>query len=94
MHNPPKRRGPVLNLDEMGIPDCAILQYVDGEATAQKIHKRHILFNGEVTYLNTATSKLLGRKPRNPCRYWTYNGTPLHELWEKYRDAVEAAEIG
>ncbi len=76
----------------MGIPDDSTLEYIHGGATARKIDKRHIFFDGEVTFLYPATTKLLGRKPRNPCRYWTYNRTLLSDLWSKYRDAVEAAE--
>ena len=68
-------------------------QHRYGLATATTVDDdRRILFEGVPTYLSPATTKLLGgHKPRNPSAFWTYKGTVLSDLWERYRDALEEA---
>lgn len=85
-----RRRRPHLNYEEMGIPIGAIL-HADGYGeTAKVLSPRKIMFRDEETYLLPATRKLTRKKYFSDfCKYWTYNGESLSEIYTKTYGELE-----
>ena len=79
------RRGP-FRFSMCNIPVGATIEFVsDPEKTAEVVDDSKILFNGEVTSLSAAATRLLGYKygVQRPA-YWMYEGQRLSEI----RDAL------
>jgi hypothetical protein len=85
MANHDYQRRPPFKFDEMGITIGEKLVYInDNSITATVIASRLVRCQGEDSYLTPLTRRLLKRQhPLNPCRYWTYNGRLLHEIYDE-----------
>lgn len=83
---------PMLNFEEMNISINAILVYVKNpEIIATVVGTKKVLFDNTEFSLTALTRKLLDL-PYNvaPCRYWTYEGKNLQEIYdETYTNIVE-----
>jgi hypothetical protein len=66
-----KSRKPNLNWREMGIPNGAILHFLEADETATVLDERKVLFRGEEMYLTGATKVALGLDYAvRPTYYW------------------------
>lgn len=78
-------RRPPLNFREMGIPNNAVLSFVnDPSVTVTITGDKQIVYNNEMTSLTAVTKKLLNA-PRNvaPTRYWEYDGKNLRDIYDE-----------
>ena len=83
---------PMLNFEEMNIPNGAILNYVkDTNINVKVISEKKVLFNNKEYSLTKATRELL-ELPYNvaPCRYWTFEGKNLQNIYDETYATVEA----
>jgi len=79
-----KSRRPNLNFLEVGIPIGSILHSTEDDSTATVIAPKKVSFKGEEMSLTAATRILLGLDYSvQPSPYWTFNGRPLHELYNE-----------
>ena len=79
-----KARRPNLNFQEVGIPIGSILHSTEDDSTATVIAPKKVSFKGEEMSLTAATRILLGLDYSvQPSPYWTFNGRPLHELYNE-----------
>lgn len=80
-----KKRRPNLNFEEMGIENNSELVFIkDTEIKATVIEPQKILHNEQVYSLSGLTKELLGNDYYvAPCRYWTYNGKNLDDIYEE-----------
>ena len=83
------RRRPHLNYHVMDIPTGAALRAENGEI-AEVIGPRKVMFRDEETYLLPATRQLTGKKyHKDFCKFWTYNGESLSEIYTKTYGELE-----
>lgn len=79
-----RKRRPVMNFAEMGIPPGSVLQWIHGPETATVTGPRWISQNGESTSLSAATQKLLGVSYAvNPGPFWTYQGKTISQIYNE-----------
>lgn len=79
-----RKRRPIFNFREMGIPPGSLLQFTHSDAAASVKTDRLIELDGEEMYLTAATQKLLGTSYQvQPGPHWTYNGKSLADLYEE-----------
>lgn len=92
-----RRRRPVLNFVEMGIPLEGRLSWGQSEIEAIVVSPRTVSLNGEEMSLSAATRAVSDARSSgsNPDRYWFYRGRSLREIYdETYRPAGGDAEVG
>lgn len=91
-HNAAKQfHRPMLNFNEMNIPNGSILNYIkDSGITVKVIGEKKILFNGNEYSLTKATRELLNL-PYNvaPCRYWSFEGKNLQKIYDETYSFLE-----
>ncbi len=79
-----RKRRPVMNFEEMGIPIGAVLNYIHSDATATVRGPRWVTFNGEEDSLSRATQELLGVSYAvNPGPFWTYQGKTISQIYNE-----------
>ena len=80
-----KKRRPNLNFTEMNIPNGAELIYTyDNNIKVNVISDQRVKYNNEICSLSGLTKELLNVAYYvGPCRYWTYNGKNLDEIYEE-----------
>lgn len=82
---------PMLNFEEMGIPIDSNLVYVKNpDITIKTINAKKVVFEHSEYSLTALTRKLLDL-PYNvaPCRYWTYEGKNLQDIYDNTYTNVE-----
>lgn len=86
-----RKRRPNLNFEEMGIPLNSELVYTkDMNIKATVISPQRVLIAEKEYSLSGATKELL-QVPYyvGPCRYWTYNGKNLDNIYEETYPNIE-----
>lgn len=79
-----KARRPSLNFKEMGIPEGAVLAFVDGDATVAVTGERRVTLGGQEMSLTAATRQLLDVDYNvAPGPYWTYQGKLLRHIYDE-----------
>lgn len=84
--NAPKQfHRPVLNFEEMGIPIGSNLTYIkDPNIIIKTISSKKIILGDTEFSLSAITRKLLDLPYYvAPCRYWTYEGKNLQDIYEE-----------
>lgn len=78
-------RRPNLNFREMGIPVGATLVFTEDPAVSVSVASdRKVHFGEEECSLTKVTQNLLKSSHAvRPTIYWTFNGRPLHEIYEE-----------
>lgn len=83
---------PMLNFEEMGIPVGSNLTYVkDSNIITKTINAKKVILGQEEYSLTALTRKLLDL-PYNvaPCRYWTFEGKNLQDIYDSTYTNVDA----
>ena len=82
---PYKRRRPNLNFNEMGIENNAELVFVkDNTIKVKVISPQKILYNDKEYSLSGLVKELFNISYYlSPCKYWTYNGKNLDDIYEE-----------
>lgn len=86
-----RKRRPNLNFEEMGIPlNSELVFESDNNIKAIVVANQRVQYNGEVNSLSGLTKELL-QVPYyvGPCRYWTYNGKNLNDIYDEAYPYVE-----
>lgn len=79
-----RKRRPVMNFEEMGIPVGAMLTWIHGSDEAIVRGPRWITFRGEESSLTAATQELLGVSYAvNPGPFWTYQGKTIAQIYNE-----------
>ncbi len=79
-----RKRRPVMNFAEMGIPVGAVLNWIHGDVTVTVRGPRWITFNDEESSLSAATQELLGvNYAVNPGPFWTYQGKTISQIYNE-----------
>lgn len=82
---------PMLNFEEMGIPVGSNLVYIKNpDIVIKTINAKKVIFEHDEYSLTKLTRKLLDL-PYNvaPCRYWTYEGKNLQDIYDSTYSNVE-----
>lgn len=82
---------PMLNFEEMGIPVGSNLVYLkDTNIIIKTVNAKKVIFGHEEYSLTALTRKLLDL-PYNvaPCRYWTFEGKNLQNIYDSTYTNVE-----
>ncbi len=82
---------PMLNFEEMGIPLGSNLVYIKNpDIVIKTINAKKVIFEHDEYSLTKLTRKLLDL-PYNvaPCRYWTYEGKNLQDIYDSTYSNVE-----
>lgn len=78
-----KKRRPVLNFDEMGIPMGATLTHISTGETAEVVEARKVCLRGEVISLTKAQRTISGASYQvAPGRYWAYRGRSISDIYD------------
>jgi hypothetical protein len=77
-----RKRRPVMNFEEMGIPVGAMLSWVHGPESVTVRGPRWVTYKGEESSLSAATKDLLGvAYAVNPGPFWTYQGRTISQIY-------------
>ena len=78
-------RRPPLNFKEMGIPEGAILSFMNNQdVKVSVIAEKKVSYNGETTSLTAITKQLLGLDYAvQPIKYWLYEGKNLRDIYDE-----------
>jgi hypothetical protein len=83
---------PRMNFHELGIPDGSILVFRDGNNQVEVAGEKTVRYQGEECSLTAVTRKVLGypeNYPLQPSPYWTYNGSTVKEIYEKFHSDTD-----
>lgn len=80
-----QRRRPNLNFEEMGIEDNAELIYTKDSTIKVKVsYPQKVLYNDKEYSLSGLVKELCNISYYlSPCKYWTYNGKNLDDIYEE-----------
>ena len=84
-----RTRRPSLNFLEMGLPEGARLDFVNGDHFCNVLNGRQVEHEGTCWALSYLTNKLLDHEgPIRGTAYWSYQGKPLTEIYDETYGAV------
>ena len=87
-----KKRRPVLNFDEMGIPIGAVLTHISTGETAEVVEARKVRLRGEVISLTKAQRTISGADYQvAPGRYWAYAGISISDIYDSTYPVADEA---
>ena len=86
-----KKKRPVMNFEEMGIPIGSELVFKDKVTIVRVADSRRVSYKDELHYLTWVTQQVMGiDRPIQPSPYWTYQGRSLSVIYnEAYTENEE-----
>jgi hypothetical protein len=88
-----RKRRPPLHFPFIGIPIGSTLMHIETGETAEVVQPRRVRFRGEVTSLTRAQQIISGADYQvAPGRYWSFNGTPISDIYEATFPHPEAVD--
>ncbi|WP_257305838.1 GIY-YIG nuclease family protein [Geothrix campi] len=79
-----KSRRPNFNFAEMGIPVGSELKSTYNDNVVTTLDARRVQYGENAMYLSAVTRMILGTDYYvSPLQLWTYNGSPLNEIYEQ-----------
>lgn len=82
-----KKRADNFTFSDCQIPIGAVLEYCnDKNITCTVVDERRVCYQGEVMYLTTLASKLLGKRASGGPRYFNYKGANIWDIDKRNED--------